>query len=294
MAEEEVKPQGGPGQDVKVEADTPVSEEAIAATGDSGGGESSWLEGLPEDIRENPYLTRYKSSEEAARGIIEAQTFISSTRPTIPKEDAPQEQWDKFYNSQGRPEKPDGYEIAKPENLPEGFLYSEELDKQWQTWAHQAGLSAKTFKQIRDNYLAANIDNYNKVLGEQVQREEKVTAALEKKWGGNYQEELNLAKKTAQSLIESDDDWASLAFALDNDERLVVLFNKIGHYFSEDTLRGGELRSASGSFKKQAQAKQAELFNIDKRKEPQRYKEVQAEATELFKKAEAAGELSPP
>ena len=285
-------------------AEEEVIKEQGSGIGDQGAGdnqkpktenqqsETSWRAGLPEDIRENPHLTRYGSQEEAARGIIEAQNFISTTRPTVPKEDAPAEEWDKFFNSLGRPEKPEDYEITKPEKLPKGFPYSEELDKQWQTWAHKAGLTTKQFKAIRDEYLAANVDNFNQVLADQGQREEQVVAALEKKWGGKYKEELALSRKTAQSLIETDEDWDSLSFALDNDERLVLLFNRIGHHFSEDTLRDPITGGTRTSFKKQAQAKQAELLNIDKRKEAQRYKETRAEAEELFKKAEAAGELT--
>ena len=285
-------------------AEEEVIKEQGSGIGDQGAGdnqkpktenqqsETSWRTGLPEDIRENPHLTRYGSQEEAARGIIEAQNFISTTRPTVPKEDAPAEEWDKFFNSLGRPEKPEGYEITKPENLPKDFPYSEELDKQWQTWAHKAGLTTKQFKAIRDEYLTANVADFNRVLVDQGQREEQVVAALEKKWGGRYKEELALSRKTAQSLIETDEDWNSLSFALDNDERLVSLFNRIGHHFSEDTLRGLATGGTRTSFKKQAQAKQAELLNIDKRKEAQRYKETRAEAEELFKKAEAAGELT--
>lgn len=293
MAEAEVK-QGGQDQEIPVETGTPVAKAEEAGAGAPVVEASSWLEGLPEDIRENPHLTRYKSREEAARGIIEAQTFISSTRPTIPKEDAPPEEWDKFYNSQGRPEKPEGYELAKPENLPEGFVYSEELDKQWQTWAHKAGLSAKAFKEIRDSYLAANVAYFNKVLEDQGQREERVTAALEETWGGKYKENLNLARITAKKYIADEGDWEALAFALNNDERLVGIFHRIGQDLSEDTLRGGGQHQPGEPFKKQAQAKQAELLNIDKRKEPQRYKEAQAEAETLFKKAEDAGELTQP
>ena len=292
MAEEEVK-------SISDAAGIQDTKEQGSEAGGQGSGNQepkkeidSWRAGLPEDIRENPHLTRYGSQEEAARGIIEAQNFISTTRPTVPKEDAPAEEWDKFFNSLGRPEKPEGYEITKPEKLPEGFPYSEELDKQWQTWAHKAGLTTKQFKTIRDEYLTANVADFNQVLADQGQREEQVTAALEKIWGGKYKEELALSSKTAQSLIETDEDWNSLAFALDNDERLVLLFNRIGHHFSEDTLRGLGTGGAHTSFKKQAQAKQAELLNIDKRKEAQRYKETRAEAEELFKKAEAAGELT--
>jgi len=254
--------------------------------------EGSWLKGLPEDIRENSHLTRYKSPEEAARGLIEAQNFISSSRPTVPKEDAPPEEWDKFYNSLGRPEKPEGYKIAKPENLPEGFAYSEEIDQQWQVWAHQAGLTAKQFTAIREAYLTANVANFKEVLEQQGQREKQVTEVLEKEWKGKYRENLDLARKTAQRYIQDGADWEALAFALNNDERLVRIFCRMGQDLSEDTLRGGGTGRLQTSFKNQAEAKTAELIQIDYRKEPQRYKDVKAEVDELFKKAEAAGELT--
>ena len=215
--------------------------------------DTSWLAGLPEDLRESPHLTRYKTQEELARGMIEAQTFISSTRPTVPKEDAAPEEWGKFFNSLGCPEKPEGYEIAKPEKLPEGFPYSEELDKQWQGWAHKAGLAARRFKAVRDPCLAAHLAQFNQVLEAQGQREEKVTQALQKDWGGKYQENLDLARKTAQKYIQDPADWEALAFALNNDERLVRIFHRLGQDLSEDTLRGGGQGPGRTSFKKQAE-----------------------------------------
>jgi hypothetical protein len=265
-----------------------MAEEVVIAGGDVEV-TPNWREGLPEDIRENPFLTRYSNMEEAAKGIIEAQNLISSTRPTIPKADAPEEEWGRFYGTLGRPEKPEGYEIAKPEKLPEGFPYDEALEGQFRTWAHKAGLTGKQTKALYDDYMEANVGNFNTIMGQAQVREAKVTEALQNLWKGDYEPNLNLARKTAQHYIKGAEDWEALAFALNNDERLVQIFHRIGKDLSEDTLRTG-LPLGATSFKKQADEKMVEIMGIPKN-DP-KYARALQEAQELYKKAEEQGELT--
>jgi hypothetical protein len=237
MAEDDVTPGG----------------DSTGTPGGDGGAMDSWRSGLPQEIRDNEHLSRYGTLEEAAKGIIEAQKFISSTRPTVPKEDAPPEEWDKFYGGLGRPEKPEGYELAKPEELPEGFPYDENLEKKWRDWAHKAGLTAKQARDIYGAYLAANIEYFNQVMAQANEREAKVTELLKKTWGAKYDVEMKLAQKVAQTYIKSPEDWEALAFALNNDERLVLLFNRIGKDLSEDVLHISELGAVVGNLREKAQ-----------------------------------------
>jgi len=213
---------------------------------------ATWREGLPEDIRDSEHLTRYTTLEDAAKGIIEAQKFISSTRATVPKEDAPPEEWAKFYGSLGRPENPEGYELAKPEKLPEGFPYSEELEKQWRGWAHKAGLTGKQAKAVYDGYIAASVENFNQFLTQAGEREAQVEEVLKKAWGANYDQEMKLSRKAAQTFIKSPEDWEALGLALNNDERLVLLFNRIGKAMSEDVLRGADAGGPIANLRTQA------------------------------------------
>src|SRR6185369_12579211 len=76
------------------------------------GGESQspeWMAGLPDDLKGDATLTRYKSLDDLARGHLETKKLASS-KLIIPGDGATDEDWGKFYDALGRPESPDKYE----------------------------------------------------------------------------------------------------------------------------------------------------------------------------------------
>ena len=88
--------------------------------------EPSWRDSLPDDLKGAAWLSKYKTPEDALRGFAEAQKLIGS-KLSVPKDDAPKEEWDKFYASLGRPEAPDKYDLGVPETLPEGVAALENV-----------------------------------------------------------------------------------------------------------------------------------------------------------------------
>ena len=97
--------------------ETPVVDAPAPATAPANGAapaEPSWRDSLPDDLKGAAWLSKYKTPEDALRGFAEAQKLIGS-KLSVPKDDAPKEEWDKFYASLGRPEAPDKYDLGVPE-----------------------------------------------------------------------------------------------------------------------------------------------------------------------------------
>ena len=60
-----------------------------------------FLKTLPKDLQNNPSLGRYSSTESLARAYLNAERMIGTEKVPIPKDDADQEAWDRFYAAAG-------------------------------------------------------------------------------------------------------------------------------------------------------------------------------------------------
>ncbi len=68
-----------------------------------------WIDSLPDDLRANPNVSKYKDPVEFVKGHLSAVESLGKKRFVEPQENSPQEEWDKYFNSIGRPEKIDDY-----------------------------------------------------------------------------------------------------------------------------------------------------------------------------------------
>ncbi len=90
----------------------------LAADPAAGGQETHWGATLPEDLRGDPFVTKYKTVEEAIRGGINANKMIGNS-VRFPDANATPEQKAEFDSRvrkhYGIPDKAEGYEISLPD-----------------------------------------------------------------------------------------------------------------------------------------------------------------------------------
>lgn len=109
--------------------------------GGGGGGAPEWLATLPEDLRGEPTLARFKSVEDLAKGHIEAHK-VAKSKILLPAADADATMWGPVWNQLGRPDDPAGYKF----DIPEG--QSPELAEAFRPVAHEIGLTAKQLERV--------------------------------------------------------------------------------------------------------------------------------------------------
>ena len=118
-----------------------------------GGDEApEWLSGLPDELKADATLTRFKSIEELARGHVEAHK-VAKSKVVLPKEgDA-----DSFarFAALIRPETSDAYEFAVPEGQ------SDDLAKAMKPIFFDAGLHPEAAKRIVDGWTAVQAEQMN-------------------------------------------------------------------------------------------------------------------------------------
>ncbi|WP_226018111.1 hypothetical protein [Novosphingobium sp. FKTRR1] len=82
---------------------------------------ASWMDTLPDDLKGDKTLARFKSVEDLAKGVVERQAMLGD-RIQLPKADDP-DSFERFAAAI-RPEKPDAYKIEVPEGQDATFAES--------------------------------------------------------------------------------------------------------------------------------------------------------------------------
>jgi hypothetical protein len=157
-----------------------------ASGGEAGSAAPEWLGGLPDELRGDATLSRYKDVEALARGHIEARR-IASSKLAVPAADAPAEAWNAVFDQLGRPDSPDKYDIP----LPQGQEASPVADA-FRPIAHQLGLlpgQAKGLAEFWNGQMDATQAAY-------FAKGEEEIGALKSELGADYEAKKAAAKAT--------------------------------------------------------------------------------------------------
>lgn len=183
-----------------------------------------------------PHLAkRFTSLGATAKSYVSAERMLSNgNKVAVPNENSTPEEWEAFYSKTGRPDKPEAYELKKPDGFPDE-IWSEDEVKEFSTIAHKLGLSKKAA-----NALASwQAERVGKVFkGQQEQAEQiKVQAidALKKEWGAGFEQNVGLAKQAAAHFGGEE----LLKHPLANDPLFIKAMAKAGAAISEGKLAGG-------------------------------------------------------
>lgn len=224
--------------------------------------QSDWREIIPESFREASWATKYKTADDFFKGVDWMNQTIGKKNVVqgieLPGEDAKPEDWDAFYNSLGRPEKPDGYELPELKDIPEGFVLPE--DKQfWANMAHKHGLTKKQAAGLFSEFMQDMSARYKSALEGSAsamveaakKRMQESADALKGEWGDDFGANLNLAKRAAEHLgiLDSLDQSGA-----GNDPAVLKLAAELGKMLGEDNMRRGD-PSGGGMTKEEALAK---------------------------------------
>src|SRR5581483_740520 len=142
---------------------------------------NSWHASLPEDLRSNQSLGKFKDVGSLAKSYVELEKHQGGAL-RLPGEDAKPEDWDAFYNKLGRPESPDKYEVKRPE-LGEGIQWPEQTEKSFLQQAHKLGLNSKQAQGLMD-WFAGDLKG---VVGMQARQMQEQQQQLQADWGDKYQ-----------------------------------------------------------------------------------------------------------
>jgi hypothetical protein len=213
---------------------------------------AEWMRGLTTDADALAWLANKKFATPGA--LVDAYRQTERAFHTaIPGENDPAERWDAFYKRVGRPDSPDGYEVAAPE----GFESNPEFTGRFKETAHKMGLSARQ--------AAGMVEWYNQEALATMQAEANAAREqqqLRSEWGADFNKNIETARRGMQVLGIDNATLDGMGRGIGVDQAL-KLMAKLGTMTSEDVLRGG---GAVPGFTVSEETAQAELdsFAADK------------------------------
>jgi hypothetical protein len=199
-----------------------------------GASAQAWYESLSEDLKGSESLKKFKDVEGLAKSYLEVEHLAHSK---VPNEKSKPEEWERFYNMLGRPEKPEGYAIQKPEALPPGVEWDDEMVGKFKEIAHKVGLTkhqAEALTKFHTDMLTEQAQSY--------WTPERGMAALQSKLKDEsvVKEYVATLQRGVKSLGNEDfEDFLNTTGA-GNDPRMLAFLHSVGSKLAEDASPPGQ------------------------------------------------------
>lgn len=221
-----------------------------------------WKSSIPEEIRGHSSLEHINDIGALAKSYVHAQQMVGADKVALPGKSATADEWGEVYAKLGRPESPDGYELAY-NNIPEGAEMDDGMVSWFKETAHKAGMNPQQAQMMLDAYNEMQFSDAESMGLEAQARVEQVESELRKEYGQAFDDRMALANGVLSEFGNPELTEVQLADGTmlgDNPEVIRMLAN-MGVYLrdkvGEDTLEG--VKTSGGVTPNDAQAKVMEL-----------------------------------
>jgi hypothetical protein len=213
--------------------DTRVPDTDVTDTSVTDTSVANWRDALPDGLKNVPSLAKFKDVESLAKSYLEGEKTFSS-RVAIPKEDAPEAEWDAFYKKLGRPDD----KRYRPDNLAVGEDEEATLAR-YEDILHASGLTRKQGEKMLTHMadLSAQMEAEAKTREETARAEN--LAVLGKAFGDQLDVKINHIK-AALGQFGGGKEVAALVEHTNYHPALVQFLSSVGEKLASDRLVTGD------------------------------------------------------
>lgn len=219
------------------------AEGAGAGEGTQDGGGKSWLDSLPEELRGDASLKEFKGPADAAKAYVNLYKKFGVPDEQILKIPAGEDGWDEVHAKIGRPESPEGYQLAQ-------VAGAEQIDKEYLTsvlkGAHGAGISQRQMAKLYPAIVEADSAQAERIRAEDARIFSATENALKTEWGEQYESKRALAGRVAGKFLTEGTRNALKSAGLNNNLDFVKFFAQVGESMAEDSAFAGDGASGFG------------------------------------------------
>jgi len=204
----------------------------------------SWKEAIPEDLRNDPNISKFTELEALAKSYINATRMIGQDKVAVPNNNSTDDQWNEVYNKLGRPESPDKYKLeVKSDVVPldDGAI------KSFAENAHKLGLNNKQAQGILEFYKESMEGSVQQSRVDTETAQANAEAQLRKEWGRAFDDNIKRAGAVAKANMNPQilDMELKDGTRLGDHPEVIKGFANIANLLSEDKLVGTESENVS-------------------------------------------------
>ena len=204
----------------------------------------SWKEAIPEDLRNDPNISKFTELEALAKSYVNATRMIGQDKVAVPNNNSTDDQWNEVYDKLGRPESPDKYQLeVKSDVVP----LDESAIKSFAENAHQLGLNNKQAQGILEFYKNSMEGSAQQNQVDMETAQAQAEQELRKEWGSNYESNIKKAGAVAKANMDANilDMQLKDGTRLGDHPAIIKGFANIANLMSEDKLVSTESESVS-------------------------------------------------
>uniref|UniRef100_A0A6M3IW71 Putative capsid assembly protein n=1 Tax=viral metagenome TaxID=1070528 RepID=A0A6M3IW71_9ZZZZ len=175
---------------------------------------TDWTEGLPDDFKTPevlPTFQKYKLEEgeqavsvpkSVLKSHIELNKLIGKKTIGNPYDEklSPEDRT-RIWREIGVPEKPEGYELKAPENLPEGMSFNDGFSKEFSNAAHKLGIPKSAVNGLFKWYNERQLGEFSNSVKRLDKFNKKSIDEIKKDWGDEYENNLQKADAAIEKLF---------------------------------------------------------------------------------------------
>lgn len=196
----------------------------------------SWLDDLPEDLRNEPSLRHVPDPATLAKNYVNAQRLIGADKVPVPGKSATDDEWREVWRKLGAPEDPQQYELERNE------LFDDTSFDAFRNKAYEVGLNNRQAQAIADLYKE-QISNAQAVAD---QRTEEIRFTgeqeLRQEFGQYFEERMTMAQDAARTIFGDPALFDEIRLAdgrfLGDDPRIIRGLVKMREMLGEDAIVG--------------------------------------------------------
>jgi hypothetical protein len=156
---------------------------------------ASWRDGLPENLRDSPSLSKFDNVGKLGQSYVELQSMIGKSI-TPPGKDAKPEDWDRFYSRLGRPKVAEDYSFDPVE----GFEADPSFMGKLKATFHSAGMTPAQAKHVFGLLAEESTASQSTARERNAQVVAAAESELRQEWGTNYDTNVALAARFADEV----------------------------------------------------------------------------------------------
>ena len=204
----------------------------------------SWKEAIPEELRNDPNISKFTELEALAKSYVNATRMIGQDKVAVPNNNSTEDQWNEVYDKLGRPESAEKYQLdVKSDIVPldEGAI------KQFAENAHQLGLNNKQAQGILEFYKNSMEGSAQQSKIDNETAQANAEQELRKEWGSNYENNIKKAGSIAKANMNPEvlDMELKDGTRLGDHPAIIKGFANIANLMSEDKLVSTESENVS-------------------------------------------------
>ena len=213
-------------------AAAPVSTAPSALDGGAPAPQTTWRDGLPDDLKANPSLAVFTDVGALAKSFLHQQQFVGKKGVLVPSETDSPEAWANFSKSIGVPDLPQ-YDLKPPKDA----QVNEPMFNKFKEIFQKNGVLPRQAQAVVDSYIAFEQETLKQSMQQKQQKSQQALADLKREWGEGFEKETAAARVAAKQI---GDDFVKYLkeSGLADDPQVVKALAKFGKLYGEDKLRG--------------------------------------------------------